>query len=191
MTSPHDNLTPPPPPPRKPSGGVTALGIINIVYSTIFYLCCGFSAIASPLFSSAMQQFAEQQGVTDYQPSAAVQAYSLVNGIIIITLGICLLIGGIGLLRLKPWGRSLSMGAAAGIIAWVLIAFVINILFIFPAQREFMGEDLTQQQYVLITIVSGVFGAFMQIIYPIILLILLNVNSIKNQFIEEQGGPVY
>jgi hypothetical protein len=176
---------PPPLPPRKPSGGVVALGIISIIYSSTFYFCCGFSSIAAPFF--AFQQYAQKQGLPDFQPPGAVQAYSLINGAIYIMLGILLIIGGIGLLRLRPWGRSLSISTAVALIVWAVIALAINLFLAYPAQTDMMGDEFTPEQRMIVLAIAGILGAIFQVVYPIVLLICLNLKQIKRQFEPEAG----
>ncbi len=173
----------PQPLPRKPSGGVVALGVINIVYSIFFYICCGFASFASPAFTKALQKVMEQQGVSGYAPTRAMQAISMVNGFVFIVLGTLLIIGGIGLLRRAPWGRMLSLWSAAAVIAWVLIAFAIQIFFLYPQVTRMTGSQFPRQQMV-VNVIFGVVGVFFQLVYPVVLIICLNLNSIRNQFEE-------
>jgi hypothetical protein len=172
----------PPMPRRKPSGGVTALGIISIIYSVFFYICCGFASFASPFFTEAFQHMAERQGLSGYQPTRAMQAFSFINGSVTVILGALLLIGGIGLLQLKPWGRSLSIAASLAVIVWALIIFILNIFLVYPATVRMLGDKFPQGQQMIISVVAGVFGVFMQLVYPIILVVCLNLKSIREEF---------
>jgi hypothetical protein len=186
----HD--LPPPLPRQKPSGGVVALGVISIIYSIFFYLCGGIVSVATPFFSSALQQFAEKQGINNFAISPAMQAYSLINGVIIIVLGTLLIIGGIGLLGLRRWGRNLSISAATALIVWLLIAFVIDIFFYYPSQNQMLQEQLGQfseGQQMVVMVVSRIFGIFFQLAYPVILLVCLHLRSIKTQFETEMNSP--
>lgn len=186
MTTAND--LPPPAPRRKASGGVVALGVINIVYASLFYICGGIVSIASPFFRSAFQQFVEKQGIENLELSPAMQVYSIINGVIILVLGVLFIIGGIGLLKLKPQGRRISMGVATAVIIWTVIAFVIDLFLVYPAQTQMLGEQMGQLspgQQMVILVASRVFGTLFQLTYPIILLICLNLRSIKTQFEQE------
>jgi len=76
--------------------------------------------------------------------SGPMQSYNLIKGFVLLMLGIGLLAGGIGLLRLRPWGRSLSLGVAGAEIAWALVDFAISVFFIYPSMSQMMGEDMPQ-----------------------------------------------
>jgi len=181
------NEMPPPLPPRKPSGGVVALGIINIVYSALFYSCCGLGSIFTSFLGPVFQKFAEEQELTGFESAGPLQAYNIINGIVIIGLGILLIIGGIGLLRLRPWGRSLSISTAVALIIWILIAFAINLFFLFPTQSRMVSDQFTPEQQMIFLVIAGIVAVFFQLIYPVVLLVCLNLRSIKLQFEEERS----
>ncbi len=176
------NEAPPPVPQQKASGGVIALGVINILYALFFRLCCGVGLLSLPLLGIFLKM-AEEQGAEipplDMLASGPVRSYFMIGGFVLLTLGFFLIIGGIGLLTLKPWGRSLSIGVAAGEIAWVIIDFIVNFFFILPATAEATGQELPQLAG---NVVIGVFFALLKLVYPIILLICLNMELVKRQF---------
>lgn len=177
-------------PPRKASGGVIALGVISIIYSISFRLCCGVGSLLSSLFATAFAGFLAtlpEMDKTQMMPlemmsTGPMRAYSIINGFVLLILGIMLLAGGIGLLKLRPWGRNLSLGVAAAEIVWVLISFAINVFFVYPLMAEMMGEELPQEPQMIMNVVSGIFSALMSLVYPIVLLVMLNIKSIKEQF---------
>ncbi len=176
----------PPVPPRKASGGVIALGVINIIYAVLFRLCCGVSAVLYGLLGEALLKVAEMQKTQlpsslQMVPTGAVKSYLMVSGFVLLILGILLLIGGIGLLMLRPWGRSLTLGVAAAEIVWVLIDFAISVFFIFPATIQAAGGALQGPQMIG-NVVLQILSAILKLVYPIILLICLNLRSVREQF---------
>jgi hypothetical protein len=110
----------------------------------------------------------------------------MIKGFVLLILGIGLLAGGIGLLRLRPWGRSLSLAVAAAEIVWALVDFAISVFFIYPSMSQMMGEDLPQMPQMIGNIVGGTFLTFTKLVYPVALLVCLNLRSIKKQF-----GPAW
>jgi hypothetical protein len=179
-----------PAPARKASGGIVALGVINIIYAILFRLCCGVGALLVFLSMGALTSFMEtmpEMDSTQMMPfemmsSGPMQAYSIINGLVLLILGTLLLIGGIGLLKLKPWGRTLSLGVAVGEIVWVLMSFAINVFFIYPQMSQMMAEEVAETPQMVGNVIGGIIAAFFSLVYPIVLLIFLNIESIKKQF---------
>lgn len=188
-------------PVRKASGGVMALGIINILYAVLLRLCCGLTSALSSLFFllfasgglDLMSRFAEMEGVeipdlgTMY--SGPMMSYNMIKGFVLLILGTGLLAGGIGLLRLRPWGRTLSLGVAGAEIAWAIVDFAISVFFIYPLMSQTMGEDVSQMPQLIGNVVFGIFFTFMKLVYPVALLICLNLSSIKEQFALPASRP--
>ena len=120
MTTP-EQFGVPPLPERKASGSVVALGVISIIYAVLFRFCCGAGSMFSMLFASAftsmMANLPEMEGAPvpqlEMMNSGPMRAYTLINGFVLLVLGGILLAGGIGLLKLRPWARILSLGVAA------------------------------------------------------------------------------
>jgi len=179
-----------PVPPRKPSGSVVALGVFNIGYAALFRLCCGLGSLFSLIFAAAISTFLtslpEMEGAQmppfDLTLSGPMRAYSLIKSFVLLIMGIVLLCGGIGLLRLKPWGRTLSLGVAAAEIVWVLIDFAINVFFVYPAMIQMMGEEFQQMPHMVGNVIFGILFSFTKLVYPVVLLICLNLRSIRDQF---------
>lgn len=180
----------PPAPVRKATGGVITLGVINIIYAILFRFCCGmmtlFVFLFMGVFASFMESMPEMEGAQMMQleamRSGPMQAYSIISGLVLLMLGVLLLVGGIGLLKLKPWGRMLSLGVAIGEIVWVLMSFAINVFFVYPQTAQMMAEELPEGPQMIGNVVLGIFSSFFFLVYPVVLLICLNLESIKKQF---------
>lgn len=185
----------PPPLPRKASGIVVALGIFNIVYGSLFRLCCGLGAFLASLFASAftdvLENLARMQGkempAFEMMLSGPIRSYSMIKGFVLLILGISLCFGGVGLLRLKAWGRNLSIGVAAAEIAWALIDFAISIFFVYPLMVKMGGERFPQAPQMVLNVVFGTLSALAKLVYPVVLLICLNMRSVKDQFESRLG----
>ena len=189
MTTPEQYAVPPLPE-RKASGSVVALGVISIIYAVLFRLCCGVVSLLSGLFASGLVYMVSDLPQLEGAPgqslemmsSGPMKAYTLINGFVLLVLGGMLLAGGIGLLKLRPWARILSLGAAAAEIVWVLISFVINIFFINPMTIQVMPDQGPEASQMVGGVIVSIFVAFAGLVYPIVLLICLNLTSIKGQF---------
>jgi hypothetical protein len=187
------------PAPQRASGGLLALGIISIIYSAVFRLCCGlFSFIGlmamSLVASEAMQSLMDMpqmEGMGDYDTimSGPMQIYSFMQAFMILGLGLGMLVGGIGLIRRMQWGRTLSLGIAAGEIAWAIVDLGINTLFIFPMMSQSMPDEFAQGPAVIGNVIGAIFFTFFKLAYPVALLVCLNLRSIKAQFGIFDGPP--
>jgi hypothetical protein len=130
-------------PPSGRSGAVTAVAVVNFVLGALNVICgivmfVAFNSIMG-LFSSAFSQAAQQQpGMTAEQQKQLQQASGVMGtlgtagGIILGTcgliFGILYILGGVGVLNRRSWGRILTiiLGIFAAIIA-VLALFTLNI----------------------------------------------------------------
>ena len=114
--------------------------------------------------------------------SPQMQSFNLISGLVLLFLGFGMLAGAIGLIRLKLWGRTLSLAVAAGEIAWGIVAFGINLFFVYPAMNQMMGDGAAAGPQMIGSVIGGVVGTFMTLVFPVALLIVLNLKSIKDQF---------
>ena len=114
--------------------------------------------------------------------SPQMQTFNLISGFILLLLGFGMLAGSIGLIRLKLWGRTLSLAVAGGEIAWALMSFGINLFFIYPSMNQAMGEEFSGGPQMIGSVIGGVMGTVMALAFPVTMLIVLNVKSIKDQF---------
>lgn len=191
MTTAPPYMHPQAPAPRA-TGGLLALGIVSIIYSVLFRLCCGFIGFMSSLgalflSSDAFQNLAgmsEIEGMPEMEMflSPQMQSYNLIKGFVILFLGIGMLAGGIGLIRLKPWGRSISLAVGGAEVAWAIVNFAINLFVIYPAMMQAAGDGYPQGAQMMSYVAGAGFTTFIALVFPVVLLICLNLRSIKEQF---------
>ncbi len=183
-TPPHYNI--PAVSRHRASGGVIALGVINIIYAVFFRLCCGVSALFYGLLGGVFLKLAEMQKAQlppiQMLPTGAVKSYLIISAFVLLILGSLLLIGGIGLLTLKSWGRTLTLGVAAAEIVWVVIDFAISVFFVAPMTIQATGGTASQGTQMIGNVVLQIFAAILKLVYPVILLICLNLKSVREQF---------
>lgn len=125
----------------------------------------------------------------------AYQATDAISGMV---LNILMVVSGIGLLRIRSWGRSLALWVAGLKITRLLALLVVNIILVVPVQVQQMQEMFKQVPggggappaeflpwmgvYMLAAaVVTAIVGA----IYPVIVLWLLNTKRVRATF--EQG----
>ena len=172
--------------PRRPSGSLTALGILSIVYAVFFNLCGSLVGLSFPLWGPAFFEFLEAN-IPDAPPLGELFAgpmmwYSVFAILAGLTLGVSFLAGGIGLLKLRAWGRKLLMAASVARIVWCIISFLVSLIFMLPWVIEMMEQQTHNAHQVVGQVVATVVGMAFQLALPIVLLVFLNRPSIIEQF---------
>ena len=95
-----------------------------------------------------------------------------------------LIAAGLGLLKVRPWGRWLSIGCGLLNLAVVVLGAVVNAVYLLPAASKALaqhppGDPFTQEE--IGRIMGGfiaVFGNAVGIIYPIVLLAFMFLPSV-------------
>lgn len=188
MTNYHENEISPLQPPHKPTSGVVALGVISIIYSSSFMICCpGVGLLASPFIFKTIERMCEKLGITGYQTTMAMRVFSMIDGFGSVVLGVLLLIGGIGLLRLKRSARVLSLWTATAVMAWAVIDQIIEYLIFFPQFVRMMEGQKDMSAHLIGSIIGSSIGLLLRLAYPLVLIICLNLLSIKSQFQASNG----
>jgi hypothetical protein len=144
-----------PPVPRKRPGWITVLGVLSIVFASL-----GLLGVVQNLALGAWMQQRQlprrgrgPQFMEELQEAAERYRYvSAVTGTILGGLGLA---GGIGMLKVRPWGRSLSLAYA--------VASIVNVC-VMVALGGISGP--------LVLLVMGCAG-LLGIAYPIVLLCFL------------------
>lgn len=152
----------------KPSGGVIAIGVLNIIFGIIGLI---FFAMFVVLWLAV--------GLTD---ASHLDFFTIVKTPFDLMLDIILIISGIGVFMLKRWARTLAL-----ICAWVAIILSIIGIIIFILN---IG-NVSPNAHPKAQMIGGIIGGIIGLAYPIILLIFFLRRSIKEQFVkkaEEQGN---
>ncbi len=157
---------------------VTIFGILNIVYAVMGMFGELFGAISTFLFHGShnpIQDFLNQN-----------QAFQLWSRIAL-SLGFvasCMLcLAGVGLLKLKSWGRSLSIAYAIyGILASLAGAAMCTFVML-PAMNE-VARTLQPAEAIVVKAVGfgSILGALSATLYPVILLIFVTRPKFKEAF---------
>ena len=178
--------------PPKATGGVLALGIISIIYASLFRLCCGLgtlvgSASMSLVSSGALQDLMNMPGMEEMPDFGAMvspqmQAYNFIKAFVILILGIAMLAGGIGTIKLRLWARTTLLAVAVCEIVWSLLDFAINVFFVLPSISQATGEEFGEAPPIIASVIGSTIGVFISLILPVALLICLNLKSTRDQF---------
>ena len=102
-----------------------------------------------------------------------------------------LLTAGIGLLRMKPWARKLSVGYAIYAIVVCLLGAVMNFIFLMrPMLEEASRQQGPEAAAAIGGAIGGTVGGCLGIIYPILLLIFMTRPKVVAAFNPSAVPPV-
>lgn len=161
------------------STSLTVLGVINIVLG-ILGICGGLWGIASAFLPGA--------GQFEMPPETkALMTFLQACGL---ALSVLLLVAGIGLMMVKGWGRWLSIIYAIIDIPVTLVSSVITSKVVLPMIEQQAGGQLPPEAIKIIAGASMGFGLCCGLIYPIVLLIMLNLRDVKAAFGPTNPPPV-
>ena len=166
---------------------VTVFGILNIVFAA-FGIIGTFASLA---FFSANADMNNPVVKIIHENSsyAAWLKICIPLGLIV---SVALLAAGIGLLKLKPWARILSIAYTVYAIVFGIIGMVVNYFFLVqPMLAQAQSQQGPQAAAAIGGAIGGSIGGCFGMIYPILLLIFMtrpNVIAAFNPSPENPGG---
>ena len=106
--------------------------------------------------------------------------YAKATLVIGVLAALVLIVAGTGLLMVRPWGRSLSIGYAVYAIFMALVNAVVSFTWLLEPMAEQMAQTARcpKETATLISVGSMAVGACIALIYPILLLIFMNRRSV-------------
>lgn len=163
---------------------ILVFGILNLVF--------GGLGLCAPI--SLMQLFVDVPGqppnpvIERMKDDALLYNWIVVSTIIGLVLAVALIVAGIGLIREKAWGRSLSiLYAWIAIVVGVVGTVVMAILLLVPMVQELSGQSTPEEIGGVIGGVAGGIGGCFGLIYPLLLLIFMNRRVVREFFQAEPG----
>ena len=168
---------------------LTALGIINIAFAAMGMLGILISAVSSSLMDP---RNSSNPVVRIMHENPDYQTFQRVGMVIGFPAAIVLLIAGIGLLQMQPWGRYLTIvyaiyGALMGV-----TSAVINYLWLFrPLLEQFADKGPAGQAVAIGGAAGTVLGGCFALVYPVILLVFMNRRNVIEAIHPERARGVY
>jgi hypothetical protein len=164
---------------------VTVFGILNIVFAALGVL--GLIASIALFF---MPSDSNNPVIKIMHENAAYALWLKVC----IPLGVlscaALLAAGIGLLRLKPWARKLSIGYAIYAIVFGIVGMVVNFIFLVePMVKEAQNQQGPEAAGAIGGAIGGSFGGCFGLIYPVLLLIFMLRPTVVSAFQSSAPSP--
>ena len=164
---------------------VTVFGILNLVFAALGLCGVAFGVMGLAVMANIPEGIDRPPNPQlDALQNPAYLAYSYASIGLGFLATIVLAIAGIGLLKLKSWGRSLSLGYAAYAIVMNIVGFVVSYIFIIQpavALAE-QGNDPQAQGQMIGTIVGGAVGGCLGLIYPFLLAFFMFRPNVKAAF---------
>jgi len=155
----------------QPGAGGTKVpkvfGILNIVFGSICGLCTGVSMVMFLGVKALLEKMGGDMGW--------VAPATLVLGGLGFIFNIILIVSGIGLLKRRNWGRTLSNVYAVVAILQAIGSLVLNLVFLPEAMAGMPGQENNPGQAI-----GSICGGIIAFIYPILLLIFLNKQDVKS-----------
>ncbi len=100
------------------TGGMTAIGILNFVFGglgCVFSLLMVLGGGAFAFLGSAMEEAAAAEGMSTEgfgEAAATGGAMFMLLGLVGLVLSVLLIIAGVGVMKVRPWGRTCSLAYA-------------------------------------------------------------------------------
>ena len=155
--------------PVRPTA-VTVFGVLNLLFGTFGVCCLGFSA-ATMFMSFGPEMTKENVPLQLMEESPLYRNFNRMEMVLGIVASMVLIVAGIGLLRLRPWGRKLSIGYGTYAIAMDVFTSIVNLGFVFPIlfQKAEAASGLAVAA-VWIALAGGIAGSLMGLTYSGLLL---------------------
>jgi hypothetical protein len=164
---------------------VTVLGILNLVFAASG-LCCGFAGAAGLIFLQNLD-LGDARVPLSLRLMQENEMFRICNfasvGLGIVS-SLLLIISGIGLLKLRSWGRLLAIFNAVYSIIISIFAFVVSIMVYSPAfEAAQQAADTQDTAEALQGMISGGVTCGLGLIYPIVVLgFMLFRQSVREAF---------
>lgn len=153
---------------------ITVFGVLNIVFGALGVLGTCFSILDFFLPLVPMPPIIEE-------PGPVLRAYSLGSSVLHFIASIVLVVAGIGLLKLRPWARIMSIGYGIYDIVSCLINMVVG-----PIMMSRMVVEMGESEVVVAVVIAGILGPCVGLIYPILLIIFMCREAAVTAFRQTQ-----
>ncbi len=194
---------------RRRPASITVLGVLHLIgggLGLLLLLCgavallAGVTTMGSPFGGAASGQQGPEVEVTKaMQNIPGYQAVTVAQTVVDLALDVMLLTAGIGLLKLRPWARSLSLVYAVLSILLHIFTLIWSLGFVMPAMEEAIlkamalaprgappGAAAAMRVILIVGLVIGQIFA----IYPIVVLFILLSPSVRAAFRGESAAPL-
>jgi len=164
---------------------VTVFGILNIVFSIVGFFGEIFSVFLILFWPNTSNPVLRTMHEQPY-----LRAWMVLALPVAMALSALKLAGGIGLLRMKAWGRKASIFYGIGAIVLVCLGAVVNLVFLVgPLMAEVSKQHGPEAVGAFGGAIGGTCGSFCGLVYPILLLIFMTRPKIVAAFNSPPPPP--
>jgi hypothetical protein len=175
---------------------VTVFAVLNIVFGTLGVICTPF-ALVYTFFAPQMQGFYANAGIAsemstnafEMMQTPAYQTFMIVSTLLGTLVSALLIAAGIGLLKLRPWARWISIGYAVYAVLSLILGQVVSYFLITKPLLENIGSG-PERMGMVGGLYGGMIGSVCWLIYPVVLLIFMLLPSVKAAFRQDQIAPL-
>ena len=164
---------------------VTVFGILNLVFAALGLCGVAFAVMGLTVMAN-LPEGADRppNPQLDALQNPAYMAFNYASIGLGFLATIVLAIAGIGLLKLKSWGRSLSLGYAAYSVVMQIVGVVVSYIFLIQPAMALaeQGNDPQAQGQMVGAIVGGAVGGCIGLVYPILLAFFMFRPNVKAAF---------
>ena len=163
---------------------VTVFGILNLVFAALGLCGVAFGVMGLTVMAN-LPEGADMppNPQLDALQNPAYMAFNYASIGLGFLATIVLAIAGIGLLKLKSWGRSLSLGYAAYSIVMQIVGVVVSYIFLIqPAMALAEQGNDPQAQRQMFESIGGAVIRCLSLIYPILLAFFMFRPNVKAAF---------
>jgi hypothetical protein len=169
---------------------VTVFAILNLVFG-------GLGILGTPL-ALLMFYLPQRPGAPPdlmtklLKENETARYWFLGSGVVAMVAAAVLLVAGLGLLKMKPWGRRVSIGYAVFAIVMNVVGAVANYVLLVVPLMEAAGKAGGLQAFAaMIMGVSFLAGSVMGMVYPIVLLVFMTRPPVVQAFQPPEGSSPY
>lgn len=151
----------------------TVFGILHIIFGALGILGAAMNVLAMAVSPAG------QNPVYDLvAENSLFAAYTYAGMVLGLVVSILLIAAGIGLLKVQPWARTVSIGYAIYGILMATIGTIIGLTVILPAMADQGGATAAGAR------IGVVIGSVTGFIYPVLVLIFMLRSDIKEAFTQ-------
>ncbi len=129
---------------RRRTGAITTAAVLNIVFGSLFVLCCGLGGIAGLLAGPASQDMIKSMGLGVIQELndevmkelPIYHATEIFRVIFLLLVGVAWIVLGIGLLGMRRWARTGTIVVGVVFILWVFLETGFTAVLVAPATER-------------------------------------------------------
>ncbi len=164
---------------------VTVFGILNIVFAALGI----FALLASVALLAAVGAVSDNPVVQIIQNNPAFATWMKISVVLGLVVSGALLAAGIGLLKLKPWARTISIAYAIYSIVMLPLGTVVNYVYLTkPLLEQAHQMQGPEAAGAVGGAIGGMFGGCFGLIYPVLLLIFMFRPNVVAAFRPAPAG---